>query len=118
MGAQLGAFEDDHGIDVLDGKMFFVEKLTGVLEEEEAVGVLPLGIAVREVGADVPEASGAEKSVAKRVGKDVAIGMADGAFIEGDFDAADDEFAAFGEAMKIVPDPATNTHGFFCSAWR
>ena len=118
MGAQLGAFDDDHGVDVLDGKMFFVEKLAGVLEEEEAVGAFPLGIVIRKMRADVAQASSAEKSVAECVSKDVAIGMADGTLVEWDFDAADDKFAAFGEAVKIVADPATNAHGFFCSAWR
>ena len=65
--------------------------------------------------ADVAESRGAEQRVAKRVGYNVAIGMADGAFVEWDFDAADDELAAFGEAMQVVADAAANAHAFFCS---
>jgi hypothetical protein len=115
MGAELGAFEDDDGVNMFDGEMFFVEEFAGVLEKLQAVGTLPLWIGVREMGADVSEARGTEQSVAKRVGYNVAIGMADGAFIEWDFDATDDELAALREAMQVVADAAADAHAFFCS---
>jgi hypothetical protein len=93
---------------MIDAEFSLVEKFARVLEEEKAVRAFPLGIGVWKVRADVAEASGAKKRIAKRVGEDVAIGVADGAFIERDVNAADHERAAFGEAMKVVADAATN----------
>jgi hypothetical protein len=116
VGAEFGALKDDDGIDVFDGEMFFVEEFAGVLEEQKAVRALPFGIGVGKVGADVAKASGAKKGVAERVGYHVAVGMAYWAFVEGDFDAADDELAAFREAVQVVADAAANAHAFFCSS--
>jgi hypothetical protein len=115
---KLGAFEDDHGIDMLDGEVLFVKKLACMFEEEQAAGPLPLRIAVREVRADVTEAGSAKKRVTESMDKHIAIGMADRALVERNFNATDDEFAAFGETVKVIANPAANAHGLFCSDWR
>ena len=91
VGTELWFFGDDNGIDVLDGEVFFVEKLAGVLEEEEAVGTLPFAIAIGKVGADIAKTSGAKERVAKGMREHIAIGMANGPFVKGEFDAADDK---------------------------
>src|SRR5882672_4257601 len=45
----------------------------------------------------------------------IAVGMAYRAFVEWDFDAADDQLAPFGEAMQVVADAAADAHAF-CSS--
>ena len=101
---KLGAFADHHRIDVNDAETASFEQLAGVLEEKEAGRVLPLRICVREMRADVAEGGGTEKRVAECVAEDVSVGMADGAFVERDLDAANHQLAAFLEAMQIVAD--------------
>src|SRR5580704_1846833 len=93
---------------MIDAEFPLVEKFARVLEEHEAIRAFPLWIGVGNVGADVAEAAGAEQRVAKRMSEHIAIGVADGAFIERDVNAADHERAAFGEAVKIVAEAATN----------
>src|SRR5260221_4793856 len=116
MRAEFWAFQDDNGVHVFDGEMFFVEKFTGVFEKLQAVRALPLGIGVREMRADVAKPSGAQQRVAERVGDHVPVGVADGALVERDFDATDDELAPFGEAMQVVANAAAHAHAFFCSS--
>ena len=99
VGAEFWLFGDDDGIDVLNDQLFFVVKLADMLEENQAVGALPLGIGVRKMRADIAEASRSEQGVAHSVDEDVAIGMANWPFIKGEFDATDDEFAACFKAM-------------------
>src|SRR5579864_462998 len=98
--------------------MFFVEEFARVLEKLQAIGALPLGIGVGEMRADVAQSCRAQERVAECVGNYVAVGMADGTFVERDFDATDDELAPFGEAMQIVANAAANAHAFFCSRCR
>ncbi len=54
--------------------------------------------------ADVAEPRGAQQRVAERMRQRVAIGMAHGPLVEWNFDAAEDQLAAFGEAVQIVAD--------------
>ena len=61
-------------------------------------------IGVREMRADVAEPGRAEQRVADRVGQRVTVGVSHRAQMKWEFDTAEDEFAAFGEAMKIVSD--------------
>ena len=65
---------------------------------------LPFRIGIREMRADVAEARRAEQRVAKRVAQHIAIGMAHRAFVERNFDSADHQLAAFGQAVQIVAD--------------
>ena len=118
MGPELGAFENHDNIDMLDAKMLSGEQLLDVFQEQEAVSAFPLGFVVGKMGADVAEAGGSEQRVAQCMRDHIAIGMADGPFIEGHLDAADDKFAAFAEAVQVVANAATKDHAFFCSAWR
>ncbi len=64
-----------------------------------------LRIRVGKMRADVAQPRGAQQGVAKGVRQRVAIGMADGPFVKWEFDAAEDQLAAFGEAMQVVSDP-------------
>src|SRR5437773_2180408 len=112
MRAELGFFGDDDCIDVLDLQRAFVQKFAGVFEKKQAVGAFPLGIGVRKMRTDVAESRRAKQRVAESVSEDVAIRVADGSFVERKRNTADDERAAFGEAMQIVADAAANrTHG-------
>jgi hypothetical protein len=92
--------------------MFFVEEFAGVFEEYETVGAFPFGIGVGEMRAYVAEGSGAEKRVTHGVSEYVAIGVSNWTLVEWQSDAADDERAAFGEAMQIVADSATDSQPF------
>jgi len=116
--AEFGTLENDDGVNVFDDETLGVEESAGVLEKDETVGAFPLGIGVGEMRADVAEARGTEQGVAKSVSEDVAIGMTNRTFVEGDLDTADDELPTFREAMKIVADAAAGGHDFLGSPWR
>src|SRR5712664_2736481 len=103
---------------MFDREMLFVEKFARVLKKQKAVRTLPLGVGIGEMRADVSQTRRAQKCIAERMGHYVAVGMSDGAFVERDFDAADDELAPFGEAVQVIADAAANAHAFFCSSWR
>jgi hypothetical protein len=118
MRAKLRALKDHNGVDVLDGKVPFVKKLANVFEKVKAVRAFPLGIAIWEMRANVAEAGGAEERIANGVREDVAVGMPDRPFAEGNYDAADDEIAASGEAMQVVANSAAKAHDLLGSDWR
>jgi hypothetical protein len=118
MRAKLRALKDHNGVDMLDGKPPFVKKLANVFEKVKAVRAFPFGIAIREMRANVAEAGRAEERIANGVREDVAIGMPDRPLAEGNYDAADDEIAASGEAMQVVANSAAKAHDLLDSDWR
>src|ERR1700735_3055505 len=102
MRPQLGPFADDDCVDMRDTEAALVEQLARLHEKRQARGALPLRVPIGEMRADIAEAPRAKQSVAKGVTEHVAIGMPHRPFFERNFDAADHEFAAFGEAVKVV----------------
>ena len=58
----------------------------------------------------------AEQRVAQGVRENISVGVAYGTFVEGEFDSTNNQFAAFGESMEVVADPAAIAHDFFCTA--
>ena len=118
MRAKLGAFQNHHSIDVLDNEMLFVQEFSGVLEKQQAVRALPLGIAVRKVRADVAEPRSPQQRIAKRVCHHVAVRMPHWALLVRHFNSPDDQLAPFGQAMQVIANAAAVAHAFFCSAWR
>src|ERR1700674_2425698 len=116
MRAKLGSFENDHRVDMLDDQVFFVQQFFCVLQEKQAVGVFPPGIAVRKVRADIAQPCRAKQRIAKRMSEYVTIGMSCRTFIKRHYDATDHQRAAVNEAMKVVTDSAADAHAFFCSA--
>src|SRR6476646_1395704 len=115
---QLRLFQDDDGIDVLDGEVFFVEQFLGVLEKKKTVRAFPFWIGVRKMRADIAETSGAEHRVTERMRQNVAVGVSDGTFVKRKFDSADDQLAPFREPMKIVTNAAAHAHVFWRSCSR
>src|SRR6202007_36344 len=115
---ELWLFGDDHGIDVLDGKVFFSEQFLGVLQEKQAVCAFPLGVSVGKMRADVAKPRRAEQSIAKGMGKHVTVGMSDRALVERQLNSADDEFSPFGQPMQVVADAAAGAHAFCVSQSR
>ncbi len=63
---------------------------------------MPSRRTVGEVLADVTQGSRAEQRVANRVSQRVAIRVAHGTFLEGDLDAAENQFASRGEAVQVI----------------
>src|SRR5262249_46997694 len=110
MRAELRLLGNHHGIDVLDREAFFVEQLSRVLQKHQAVRALPLRIGVREVCADVAESRGAKQRVAERVSEHVSIGMTHWAFFERELDAANNQRAALGKSMQVIPNAAAEAH--------
>src|SRR5215469_14102133 len=107
MRAKFGFFGHHDGVHVLDVQMFFVDKFAGVFEKQKTVRSLPLGIAVREMRADVTKPGCSEQGVTHGVSKHITVGMANRAFVERQRDAADDQGAAFGEPVQVVADATT-----------
>lgn len=102
VGTEFGAFEDDDGVDVNDAETLLLEEVAREFEKTDGAGIFPAWIGIGEVSADVGEAGGAEECVGDGVNEDVAIGVASGAAVEWDVDAADDEGAAGFEAVEVV----------------
>lgn len=99
---ELGALEDDGGVDVGDGPAAFADEGGGVGEELLGRGAFPARIGVGEVHADVAEGEGAEEGIGEGVEEDVGVGMAVEAELARDVDAAEDERAAAGSLLGIV----------------
>ena len=96
-------FFGDHGrIDVRDAEGMFDQQFTDALQKAQAGSALPFRVGIWEMRADVAESGRAEQRVADRVCQRIAIGVSHGAQMKWEFDTAEDELAAFGEAMKIV----------------
>src|SRR4029453_12810228 len=60
---------------------------------------------------DIAGAYRAQQSIGDRVGQDVCIRMSFQSPRVRDFDAAKDQFPAFGETMHVVANSASNTYG-------
>ena len=74
------------------------------LEESDAVGVLPRGVGVGEVLADVARGDRAEQGVHEGVDGDVRVGVAEKAAFVGNDDAAEDEPAVLHKPMRVEAD--------------
>jgi hypothetical protein len=90
MRTELWPFGDHDRVYIVDLPVMHIEKLPDVIEELQTRGAFPRGVCVREVRADIAQACRAQQRVADGMRQNVAIGMADGPFIERDFDAAQD----------------------------
>jgi hypothetical protein len=55
------------------------------------------------MSSDIPERSCPEQRIADGMRESVAVGMADRAFLEGNPHAAQDQFAAGGKAVNVIP---------------
>ncbi len=95
MRAQLGAFADDHRIQMIHTHAPLVEQPPRVFEKDQARHALPLRVGIWKVRSDVSEPCGAQQRVAKGMAEHVAVGMAHGAFIERNVDSANHQLAAF-----------------------
>jgi hypothetical protein len=79
-------------------------------DEQAGIAILVARIGVRERVADVAEAGSAEKGVSECVEHNVGVAMADEAARVVDLDAAEDERAAWAEAVRVMTD-ANAKHG-------
>lgn len=88
--AEFGFFENDDRIDILNHEVLPAKQFSSVFQEEQAVRAFPLRIRIRKQLADIAEPSRAKQRIAYRVSENVAVGMANRAFVKRKFDAADD----------------------------
>src|SRR4029077_15462696 len=107
MRAQLRFFQDDDRIDVQYSEAPFNEQVAHSLQESQARNILPSRSGIRKMRADIAKPRRAEQRVADGVGQRVAVGVSRGPLVERNLDAAEDEFAALREAVKVIADPRT-----------
>ena len=88
------------------------DPLGGVAQEAGAVGVLPLGLAGREVPADIALGQRAVDRVAQRMDADIGVGMAGQALLVRHLDAAQHQRAARLSTCTSKPVPMRGS-----SAW-
>lgn len=108
VGGELGAFEDDRGVEVADRQAFGVHAAECLGEEVARIASLVLRGRVGEELADVGLGECAEECVGDGVEEGVAVGMRDGGVVVGDGDTAEDEglgVAGVG-GLKAVEVPA------------
>src|SRR5260370_21669782 len=110
MRAQLRFFGDEDRSHVRYAELAFSQQMADALQKSQARHILPFRIGIREMRADVAQASRAEQRVANRVCQRIAVGVSHGSFVERNFDAAEYKFAAFRKAVKIMSDPRAS-HG-------
>lgn len=123
-GAELGALEDDGGVDVADGPAGGRGTLVGFGEEGFGIGAGPLGIGVGEELADIGEGEGAEDGIGDRVKEGIAIGVGDGAAVGFEGDASENEGLAAGifgavdggKAVEVVAVSDANREGLSLGA--
>jgi pimeloyl-ACP methyl ester carboxylesterase len=106
VGGDLGALEHHRHVDVLDRP----DEAGDVAQQLHRVGVLPDGVAVGEVLADVAQPGRAEQRVGDRVGEDVGVGVAGEAGLVRDLHAAEDEPAPGRERVRVDPDAGAGAH--------
>lgn len=113
VGAELGAFADDGGVEVGGSVAGGVDAGEGFGEKDARVLRVVAGVGVGEELADVGLGDGAEEGVGDGVEEGVAVGVGDGAPVVVDLDGAEDEGAPLAlrglglEAVEVVavPDP-------------
>src|ERR1700680_1032935 len=105
MRAQLRLFGDDDCIHVRYAELVFGQQVAYAFQKSQARNIFPFRIGVRKMRADVAKPRSAEQRVADRVRQRVAVGVSHGSFVKWNFDAAEDQFAAFREAVKVVANP-------------
>ena len=101
---ELRALESNGGVYIDNGASHSIHQTLDVAKEKQAVRVPPLGTCIRKMLADVAQRRRAQERIADRVTKGVAIGMADGAFIERNFDPSQNEFASHFKTMDVIAD--------------
>jgi hypothetical protein len=101
-----------------DRSLFTCEEFARMRQEQQAVRAFPLRIGIGKVRADISRPRRAKQRIAERMRDHVTVRMPHRPFIKRHFDAADDEFAAFREAVQVVADAAAHAHAFFCSSCR
>ena len=94
---------EDRDIDIDGSPAETVQAFERLNEEEPRVGILPARVGVRIKVADVAEAGGPEQRIRDRVQYGIGIGVADEALGVFDPHAPEDQRAAFGQPMRIVP---------------
>ena len=104
MRAKFRFLGNDHRIDVRNAKMAFNEQLAHALQKSQACGILPLRVGVWKMRANVAQPRGTQERIANGMRQCIAVGMPYWALVEWELDSAEDEFAAFSEAMQVVSD--------------
>lgn len=104
-------FGHDGTIDVSEGISGFFYEFIGCFEELFAVDIFVLWVGIGKVIADVAEVGCAKNGVTDGVEEDVGVGVAEQAEGVGDVYSSNDEFAAGGQSVGIVPKSYANVHG-------
>lgn len=99
MRIELGFLRDHNGVDIHHAPSGFANRLIGGLQKNGAVGALVIRIGVGEKRADIAQARSTQNSIGDGVQQRVGVAVAVKAQRMFDFDAAENEFAAFHQAM-------------------
>ena len=57
---------------------------------------------------DIAQAGRPQQAITNGVGKDVAVGMPDGAFVKGDMDPAKNQLTPGSQTVEVIPDADAN----------
>ena len=104
VGAQLGAFESNSGIDVHNLVTSVLDVLPHASHEDKARSFMPLGRMVGKVLAQVAQREGTQQSVADGVGQGVTVRVAHRAFLKRDSHPTQNERAPRRQGVNVVSD--------------
>jgi hypothetical protein len=93
---------DDDDVDIADVEPCTGDDPGGLGEERQTIGVLPCGIRVGKMPADVAGRGGAKNGVGDRMAHRVRIGMAVQSLLEWNSHASQHETTAVDQPMQIV----------------
>jgi len=102
VGSNLGLFEDDGRINILDIEPVLREKVSDMLEENQAGDPLEPWIAVGKVPPDIPESRRTQERISDGMQEHVGVRVPGKAPIVGDFNAAEYAWPSRNEAVDIV----------------
>src|SRR6266850_580951 len=115
---QLRLLEDHHRVHVFDREFLLFKKLLGMFEEQQAVGALPLRIAIRKMRADISEPRRTKQRIAKRMRQHVAVRVPHRPLVERQLHPANDKLSPRFQPVQVVADAAARAHAFLRSSSR
>src|SRR6267143_1951882 len=98
------SFTPPNRIDMLDRKMFLIQQLSCMFQEDHAVRALPLCIRVRKMRPDIAKPRRAQQGIAKSMRQHVAIRVPHRSFVKRQLNPANDEFPPLRQAMQVITD--------------
>ena len=106
-----GSLGDDGRVDVADFQAAVAKELGGPPQQVNARCVVPDGIGVRKVPADIAFRRRSENRVGDRVADGVGVGIPEQPAVERNRDTAENQRTSLDEPVQVIADAGTSSSG-------